>query len=173
MPAPPGSPSTGVQIRFCSPDDWRIIRAVRLTALADTPGAFTSSYERESSFDEATWRDRATTCRWFVASDEGAWVGVAGGIEGRSGDRAKRELVGMWVAPTHRHRGIARSLLDHVARWARTEEATILELSVLRGNSAARDAYLRMGLRATGESTPAWNDPSDSVDHFELPLAPH
>ena len=170
MPATPGSPGTRVQIRSCTPDEWPVIREVRLTSLADAPGAFTSSYERESEFDESTWRDRATTGRWFVASDEGAWVGVAGGIEGRSGDRARRELVGMWVAPAHRHRRIARSLLDHVAGWARTEGAAILDLSVLSGNSAARTAYLRMGLRATGESTPAWNDPSDFVEHLEMPL---
>ncbi len=159
-----------IEILMCTPDDWRVVRAVRLSSLADSPDAFTSSHERESAFDEAAWRDRVTTCRWFVASERGEPVGVAGGIPGHSGDPSRRELVGMWVAATHRHRGLARSLLDHVAEWARTEGATTLDLGVRTVNGDSRAAYLRMGLRLTGETTPDARDPSVAIEHMELRL---
>jgi hypothetical protein len=67
-----------IEIRALTPDDWPIIRDARLLSLADAPHAFTSTYEREAAFDDATWRDRATTCHWFVAFDDNDLVGVAG-----------------------------------------------------------------------------------------------
>jgi GNAT superfamily N-acetyltransferase len=160
------------EIRALSPEEWPVVRDVRLRSLADAPYAFTSSYERESAFDAATWRDRASNCRWFVAVEDGEVIGVAGGVDGWSGDPATRELVGMWVAPSSRGRGLARSLLDAVAGWARSEEALTLSLGVRLGNDAARLAYLAMGLRPTGEMLPVWNDPARFITVMEMELTP-
>jgi GNAT superfamily N-acetyltransferase len=159
-----------VEILALHPEDWRLIRQVRLDSLRQSPHAFASSYSREAKFDESTWRDRATTCHWFVAVDEGEPIGVAGGVDGWSNDRAKRELVGMWVAPSHRGRGIARHLLGTVGQWARSEGATILCLGVRQGNQGARSAYLRMGLRLSGETMALWDDPSESIEIMEWDL---
>jgi GNAT superfamily N-acetyltransferase len=142
---------TMVDISVPLPEDWRTVRDVRLWSLQDSPDAFTSTYRHEAAFDEATWRRRATTCRWFLASDHRATIGIAGGVTGWSHDPGDRELVGMWVAPSHRNRGVARLLLDAVGSWARSEGATTLLLGVRAANTGARAAYLRMGLRATGE----------------------
>jgi ribosomal protein S18 acetylase RimI-like enzyme len=92
-------------------------------------------------FDEETWRDRATTCQWFVTSDKDEIVRVVGGLESWPGGPSKLELVGMWVAPSHRGRGIASSLLHCVATWATSEGATTLRLGVREGNEAALLAY--------------------------------
>jgi GNAT superfamily N-acetyltransferase len=140
---------------------------VRLRSLADAPEAFTSSYKRESQFDEVTWRERAKTCHWFVAECEGEAVGIAGGVVGWSGDPTRRELVGMWVAPSHRGRGLARSLLDRVAEWAGDEGATTLVLGVRQGNHAARSAYLSMGLRMVG-CTAEFGNPDATIELMEL-----
>lgn len=159
-----------IEIEALEPDDWRLVREMRLRSLEEAPTAFTSSYERESAFDEATWRDRASTCQWFVAMDREEPIGIAGGIGGWSGDPAKRELIGMWVAPSHRCQGIARELLNCVTEWARSEGASTLNLSVRRGNHGALVAYLSMGLRETGETKAVWNEPSDTIDVMELDL---
>jgi GNAT superfamily N-acetyltransferase len=160
------------EIRALGPDDWPVVREVRLRSLADAPSAFTSSYERESAFDTTTWRDRATTCQWFVAVEGGDVAGVAGGVDGWSGDPTKRELVGMWVAPTSRGRGLARCLLAAVAGWARSEGASALRLGVRDGNDGARRAYLAMGLQPTGETMAVWNDPGRSITVMEMGLTP-
>jgi GNAT superfamily N-acetyltransferase len=160
------------EIRPLGPEDWPVVRDVRLRSLADAPFAFTSSYERESAFDAATWRNRAATGHWFVAMEDGQVVGVAGGVDGWSGDPARRELVGMWVAPTSRGGGSARSLLAAVAGWARSEGASMLTLGVRQGNDAARAAYLAMGFRPTGETQPVWNNPAESITVMEMELTP-
>jgi len=160
-----------IELQRLTPEDWRVIRDVRLRSLADAPQAFTSSVERESQFDEETWRDRTTTCQWFVANDHGEIVGVAGGLDGWSGEPSKLELVGMWVAPSHRGQGIARRLLHCVALWARSEGATTLSLGVREGNEAAHLAYDSMGLRSTGQTMPVWNVPTESIEIMEMDLA--
>ncbi|MGO8871710.1 MAG: GNAT family N-acetyltransferase [Acidimicrobiales bacterium] len=143
---------------------------MRLRALQDSPQAFTSTFEREAAFDEATWRERATTCQWFVARDADEVVGVGGGLGSWSGDADRRELIGMWVAPSHRGRGVARALVHHVAEWARDHGAHTLSLGVLQGNDGARAAYLKMGLRPSGESMPRWNVPEESIEILAVDL---
>jgi len=160
-----------IEIHSPLPDDWRVIRQVRLSSLQESPHAFVSTYAREAAFGESTWRDRATTCHWFVAVEDAAAVGVAGGIDGCSNDPATRELVGMWVAPSHRGRGVARLLLGAVSNWARSDGASVLSLGVREGNHAARAAYLRMGLRPSGETAAQRNDPSSSIGIMVLDLS--
>jgi GNAT superfamily N-acetyltransferase len=157
-------------IRALSPDGWRVLREVRLASLEDSPDAFTSSYEREFAFNEMTWRDRTATCRWFVAFDEDEPIGIAGCVAGWSGDTTKRELVGMWVAPSHRQRGVARDLLDHVAEWARSDGASMLNLGVKLENAEARAAYLKMGMHPSGESMEVWDNLASSLEVLERKL---
>ena len=168
-PAPEG-PRPPTRIAPLYADDWAMIREIRLRALADAPQAFTSSYEREQAFEEATWRDRATTCQWFVAFDGERPVAVAGGIPSWSDDPTRRDLVGMWVAPSHRRRSIADGLLHEVADWARSEGASTLRLAVLEGNGEARSAYLKMGLRPAGVATAVADDRSRTIEFMELDL---
>jgi GNAT superfamily N-acetyltransferase len=150
------------EIRTLTSDDWQDIRDVRLRALIDAPEAFTSTFGRESAYDEAKWHDLAVTGRWFVADDEGL-VGVAVGVDGWSGEPTKRELVGMWVAPSHRRCGIARQLFDQVKAWAASEGATTLSLGVREGNERALTAYLSMGMRSSGETMPEVDQPTRAI----------
>jgi GNAT superfamily N-acetyltransferase len=160
---------TVAEIRALNSDDWRDIRAIRLRSLADAPDAFTSSYSRESGYDEAKWRDLAVTGRWFVAIEDEP-VGVAVGVDGWSGDPKGRELVGMWVAPSHRRRGIAKVLLDRVKAWATSEGAATLRLGVREGNEQALTAYRRMGMRASGETIPEFDRPTNAITVMECDL---
>jgi GNAT superfamily N-acetyltransferase len=130
--------------------------------LVDAPDAFTSTSSRESGYDEAKWRVLAASGQWFVADDDGL-IGVAVGVDGWSGDPKTRELVGMWVAPSHRRRGIAKQLLDQVKAWAASEGATTLSLGVREGNEKALAAYLSMGMRQSGETMPEVGHPTNVI----------
>ncbi|HWF17113.1 MAG TPA: GNAT family N-acetyltransferase, partial [Acidimicrobiales bacterium] len=143
---------------------------IRLRALGDAPEAFTSTFDREASYDEAKWRDVATTGRWFVAEDDGL-VGVAVGLD-RSGDPTRRELVGMWVAPSHRRTGLAGRLVARVKEWAASEGATILSLGVRDDNAPALAAYRSMGLRLSGETMPEVGHPTKEIIVLECDVEP-
>ncbi len=55
----------------------------------------------------------------------------------------------MWVAPQARGRGVARRLIDAVARAMAEHGAARLELSVMPDNHRARRTYERSGFTLT------------------------
>ena len=78
----------------------------------------------------------------------------------------------MWVAPSHRRRGIARQLLDQAKAWAASEGATTLSLGVREGNEHALTAYLGMGMRLSGETFPEVGHPTTVIAVMECDLGP-
>jgi GNAT superfamily N-acetyltransferase len=102
--------------------------------------------------------------------DDAGLVGVAVGVDGWSGDPRRRELVGMWVAPTHRRLGVARNLLAQVKAWAASEGATTLRLGVREGNEEALVAYVSMGMSPSGESMPEMGRPTKAIVVMECDL---
>ena len=76
----------------------------------------------------------------------------------------------MWVDPSYRSKGVARTLLDAVADWARAQGASTLRLGVVEGNDRARAAYLGLGLRSVDERMEVWNDPTTFIEIMERDL---
>ena len=137
-------------------------RAVRLRALQDTPLAFGSTHAQESQLSEADWEERAA--RWngtramgYLAWDGDDACGIAACfLEGD--DATKAHLVSMWVAPTHRRRGVGRLLVNKVSDWARARHARTLRLMVTSNNEGAIRFYERLGFTKTGRTEPYPND---------------
>jgi len=148
-----------VLIREVAPDDWQLLRDIRLTALRKAPSAFGSSYERESGFTEADWRGRLASrnVTFLAYLPEVSPAGLAGSFEERPG---VAELVSMWVAPAARGRGTGETLVTAVADWAKTRDYRELHLWVTETNVHARGLYERCGFVPTGERQPLPSDPS-------------
>jgi len=138
------------------PDDWRLVRDVRLAALRDAPTAFESTYEREIAFGEADWRRRfgPRSVTFLAYLPEASPAGMAGGLEDQA---SVVELVAMWVAPAARGRGVGEALVDAVSGWAKPRD---LHLWVTEGNAPARALYERCGFVPTGEREPLTSYPS-------------
>jgi ribosomal protein S18 acetylase RimI-like enzyme len=130
------------------------VRCVRLAALADAPGAFGSTIERELAFDEAEWRRRAARTPTFIAWRGDEPVGLAAVVARPEGDWAgpgrEWELVSMWVSPDARGGGSADLLVSAVAEVVKAESGEQLTLWVADGNARARAFYVRAGFRPTG-----------------------
>jgi ribosomal protein S18 acetylase RimI-like enzyme len=141
-----------------------IFKEVRLRALQESPSAFGSTYARERAFTDAEWEARLE--RWngvrgigFVALDHGEACGIAGALLDEK-DATHALLVSMWTAPTHRRKGIGRSLVEEVMRWAVKHGVVVLQLMVTSKNESALRFYEQLGFTRTGRVEPYSNDAS-------------
>ena len=81
-------------VRRVTEDDWRLLRAVRLEMLADTPLAYLETVDDAEARSEGEWRFRAgrgSAGGLSVSSSRGLSHGSA-----RTGARRGRERTGRW-----------------------------------------------------------------------------
>ena len=140
-----------IVVRRGMPDDWRASKQLRLRALADSPASFSSTLEREVTYDDDVWRTRLeSAATYFAVGGGGAFIGSVTGIDDRH-EPGGREVVAMWVDPEWRARGVGAALMDAVLEWARAEGAASIALWDAEGNDAARRLYERCGFASTGQ----------------------
>jgi GNAT superfamily N-acetyltransferase len=147
---------TGITVVRLQPADWVAYRQIRLAALADAPSAFGSTVADEEAMTPADWRTRLTWRYTFAASASHGLVGTAAGIPGDVAGHA--ELVGMWVHPDWRRRGIGGLLVRAVIDWAAAAPFRAIDLWVTVGNDAAEALYARLGFVRTGATQPVRED---------------
>ena len=133
------------ELRRLGPDDWEVLRDVRLRALAESPDAFGSTLDRERDFPEKEWRRRLVRPVYAVVVD-GRPVAMAGAFT----EDGRVQVWGMWTDPAHRGRGHARTLLDVLLADA-VADGRPVSLHVNTANRGARTAYERYGFVGTGE----------------------
>jgi GNAT superfamily N-acetyltransferase len=98
----------------------------------------------------------------FIAERDGQWIGLASDLaaDPDEPDKAEPVLVGMFVAPAERGRGVGGALVGAVVAWARARGSARLSLWVTVGNEAAIALYEKCGFRRTGEQKPLAHTPS-------------
>jgi GNAT superfamily N-acetyltransferase len=163
----------GVEVQQVHATDWEELRELRLRALADAPNAFASTLEREAAFPDDVWRQRAQggpASANFIVREDGFGVGMAAVIA--EPVHGRMQLVGMWVDPQHRRRGLAQALIDHAVCWSRDHQARELLAWVAQINTAARTLYARAGFRPAGARQPLPSNPAVDEILLRLPLDP-
>ena len=144
-----------LEIRILTADDAEEYRTLRLRALREEPEAFGSSWEEENA------RPLELTIVRLVADGMTAFGGfddagrLAGMVRLRRQDGVKAEhkadILGMYVAPEVRGRGLGRMLLDAAITQARaTPGIEQLMLAVNATNLPARNLYLALGFEPFG-----------------------
>jgi L-amino acid N-acyltransferase YncA len=139
-----------LELDLLTPLDWRMLRAVRLYALLDSPDAFTSSYADESAWSQLDWQRSLHAAIWIVAREAQDVIGLAKFVS-EPALPASRYVESAWVAPTHRRRGVLRRLLDGLAQISHRIGVTELMLWVLEDNYAADSAFQALGFEPTGD----------------------
>jgi GNAT superfamily N-acetyltransferase len=128
---------------------------LRLRALETDPSSFGSTYAREAAFDDAVWEERvargaagdgATTLLAFRADEP---VGLVSAFRDEEAPDVFG-VVGMWVAPEARGRGIGRLLLEEIEAWIASSGGTEVRLGVTNEAAAARGLYESSGYRLDG-----------------------
>lgn len=161
----PYGPVMGIVVQRLTGDDWRVLRAVRLAALADAPYAYGSTLAREQAFTETSWRGRldmpSTLSAVAVLGEEP--VGLVGAIPTTDTTLETRlttvMLVALWAHPDHRGLGVGDALVTDVVRWAAETGWSRVVLRVADVNDAARALFVRNGFVPTGLHEPLESDP--------------
>lgn len=160
-----------MEIRLLTPSDAAAFQALRLRALRESPEAFGSTYAEESgrSLAEIAERLAGSTGAFFIGGTldpGGDLVGIAGCYrESKVKRRHEGLVIGMFVAPEARGRGLGGALLDAVIARARTLPGLEqLTLCVVPENTAARQLYVSRGFRSFGIAPRALRDESRAYD---------
>jgi ribosomal protein S18 acetylase RimI-like enzyme len=169
-----------VTIRRLRAAEWAALRALRLEALREAPGAFGSTYEREVILSDNDWRERAARSGSgvdaviVVAVVGGRWVGMARGSLDERGDgsvgRPTASMTAVYVAPDWRGRGVGSAVSAGVVEWARERGAAEIRLHVADGNDDARRLYERLGFTLTGRREALARDRSVGMSELRLAL---
>lgn len=131
-----------ITLNVVGADDWERWRDLRLSALAEAPEAFCSSLSDWEHQSERAWRDRLTNVSTnLIAVLEGEDAGM---VSAEVSDN-EVELIGMWVAPFARGRGVGDELVRAIINWSLSQQGSKLTLRVLKGNDRAATLYLRHG----------------------------
>ncbi|GAA1950813.1 GNAT family N-acetyltransferase [Microbacterium deminutum] len=164
-----GAPPDGLVVRRVRPDEWRLVRDLRLEATADPDAAiaFLELHDDVAARPHEFWRERTETAAesetvaQFVADVEGTSVGSLSVIIratgqrdhlGRIMDDRRAFVVGVYVRPDQRGSGAVDALLGAAAGFATAQGLDRLILDVHQDNHRAQGAYRRAGFMPTGET---------------------
>jgi RimJ/RimL family protein N-acetyltransferase len=158
----------GYTVRRVRAQEWEAVRALRLEALQDplAPLAFLTTYEVESRYDDDFWKQRAAgassggaVAQYVVVADDGRWIGSATGLLEQPGaddyggqpiERRQVHVVGVWLHPEHRGRGLIQEAIGAVVDWGQGQGAERARLYVHADNPRAQAAYVKAGFARTG-----------------------
>jgi len=158
-----------VVVREVTPDDWNVLRDVRLAALREAPYAFGSTYAREAAFTEENWLGRINerSVTFFAYLPE---VPEPAGLAGVYVEEVVADVVSVWVRPPARGNGVGEALISATADWAKSRRHGALFLWVTESNPSARKLYERCGFALTGERQPLPSDPTLTEIRMRRPL---
>jgi len=157
-------------IRPLVPDEWFILREIRLTALSESPHAFLSSYERESVYGEDQWRAEFTRGDWNVGFMEGRPASLLGVTREPDTPAGARYLEYLWVAPDCRRHHFALDMIVDVLDGLRARGMRTAFLWVLDGNEVAMSVYRRAGFMSTNHRQPLVARPGRTEERLYLNL---
>lgn len=147
-----------VIVRVIEPSEWQIYREIRLRALADSPDAFGSTWEKENAFSDQQWMARLsgvesdTDLPLFSEVDNRVGGLAWGRIE--PSERTVAHIYQVWVAPEYRGNGSGKGLLKRIIDWAGLQGVQFVALTVTCGDSPARRLYDSLGFKPVGEVIP-------------------
>jgi GNAT superfamily N-acetyltransferase len=170
-----------MNIRRIKPDEWALLRDMRLRALRDAPEAFGQTYENAAAEPELEWRSAARAASsgdrraWFFARPDGPAVeagspGDLGMVQARRRPPDDCLVFSMWVAPEARRGGVGRELIQAAADWARSWGGRRIVLWVTGVNESAMRFYERVGFRLLSEGADAESGRAFGAFAMELPL---
>lgn len=167
-----------MRIAPLTPAEAPAYRRLLLEAYSLAADAFTSTAEERAAEPASFWvrriADPGGLGAAYGAFDGPDLVGtVALEFSAKPKTRHKALVLGMYVSPAARRRGVGRALMNAVVDHARARnDLLLLTLTVTEGNDAAVELYRHCGFRAFGVEPMAILTPAGfrGKVHMWLPL---
>ena len=165
-----------ITVRKFEVTEFLIYRKLRLSALEESPDAFSSNLTAEQSRTDDEWASRLR-----IANNSGfdlALIGYVGaqaaGLAWGKVDSSDSTIVNVyqvWVAPEYRGHGLARLLLRTIVAWAASLRARSVQLGVVCDDSPAMRLYVGEGFVPIGQVTPLRSGSMLMVQNMRLHIS--
>jgi len=161
------------EVRAVRAEEWPEVKALRLAALRDPVAhlAFLDTYEAAAARSDSYWRERAAGAaegaagaRQVVAvGPGGVWAGTATVLVEEAGttdwagfpvERRQGHVVGVFVRPEFRGRGLTERIFTAVLAWSWETGVERVRLIVHADNGRAQGFYRKIGFEPSGVEVP-------------------
>ena len=148
------TPRGKIIIRESTPADLMQYRELRLSALLDSPTAFSADYELNLNQPMSFWEGRVNPDeqgKLFFAEYETQLIGMTGIRQGESPKTKHGGYIwGVFVRPEWRGLHIAETFIENCIEWAKSRQINIVKLGVMTNNTPAVRCYERCGFTVYG-----------------------
>lgn len=151
-----------VSLRRLLPDDFALLRDIRLLALQSDPHVFGSSFAREKEYDDAAWRARLENpdvgiFGIFDGADIAGMTAIA--VARDDAEKTSAVMWGSWLRPDLRGRGLSVEMYHLRIDWARAHPTVNrIVVSHRASNLASMRANQKHGFQRTHEEPHVWHD---------------
>jgi ribosomal protein S18 acetylase RimI-like enzyme len=150
------------------PDQWQVLKRLRLAALADAPDAFSPLLAEVVAQPDSYWRAwagrlAAPERNIFVVRHEEDYVGLAGASVDEQG---VGHVGAVWLDPAYRGRGASRALIGATCDFLDAAGATRTLLTATETSLAAIALYRSFGFELTGNAEPL--RPGSHLSNLEM-----
>lgn len=148
-----------IQVISAGADQVQRVRALRLSALADSPAAFGAKYDVEKEKPITFWQNTVRISNWSLVSVDELDVGLLA-VDRADKDRTADCWIGAWwISESYRGQGIAQLMLDWVDQLAKDNSWARMGLGVWPDNERAISAYKKLGFIAGDQLMPSRSIP--------------
>jgi ribosomal protein S18 acetylase RimI-like enzyme len=148
-----------LKLRHLVPDEWQVLRDVRLNALRESPQSFLAEYVQEEKCGQECWQAEFDRGHWIVGELDGKPICLTGVTQKPDAPADQRYLEYVWVAPDFRGRGAAFDMLTDIIGELKDSGVRTIFLWTLDDDNPARLLYKRLDFITANQRQKVGADP--------------
>ena len=169
----PNRENYSVQIIFPGPDDWQVLRDIKINSIKEEDIAFADADPELKKYldrQEESWKDNLSRAdRLFVFAKKGEnWVGMVSAIIDQ--DQKSALVQHMYVQKIHRGENIGEKLLQSLLEKFKQKGIEVVRLEVLETQLPAINLYHKLGFNNVRVSSQTAERGDQKYNEIEMEL---